>query len=375
MNRYSSRREFLTRLIGAASVPTNGRGTGVAFTFNGPQTAAALLPVRGRHGIEYVGSATSHFQAEPLLYNEQGQPSVASDWDVEVVRRVRGEHSRIPYADVTNLPIFLQRKEEYFDRSAELGENMFRFSFDFARLCPAKGQFNERLMAEYIKALLLIRVRGQEPFLTLHHFTMPRYLVQTDRNGNITAGAWENPEVTQQFRFYLANMIRFLIDEKSVVSILKTIDVSTEQRDAILHEGLVRYIMTINEPAVILVNGYLTGTAPPYKHSSFLALSRVLARLVEIHDIAREQLKQGLRTQSREPQVCVGHNWQLFDGFIGNVVHDFQVQWTDRFERDGKHSDFLALHYYFRRTIPLSASASRLRDYSDQPTLDRKSVV
>jgi beta-glucosidase len=244
---------------------------------------------------------------------------------------------------------------------------MYRFSFDFARLSPAKGQFNERLMAEYIKTLALIRAHGQEPFVTLHHFTMPRYLVGTDRSGNITTGAWENPEVVQHFRFYLANIIRCLTDKMRVAGVLKAVGVSPARCDAILQQGLVQYFMTINEPAVTLFNGYINGTSPPYKKGSVLTVSRVLARLVDTHDVAREELKRGLRTQSREPQVCIGHNWQYLDGFVGKMANEFQVRWTEDFERNGKYSDFLGLHYYFRETIPLSDSARKLRDYSDQP--------
>src|SRR5207245_2624034 len=143
----------------------------------------------------------------------------------------------IPHADMKNLPRFLQRREQYLDRSAELGENTFRFSLDFGRLCPALGEFNDRLMTEYIKTLLLMKIRGLEPFLTLHHFTMPRWLIQTDRHGDITVGGWEHPEAVRHFRYYVKNVIRYLTDDQRVHTILEALNITGEAREAIMHEG------------------------------------------------------------------------------------------------------------------------------------------
>ena len=166
--------------------------------------------------IEYVGSATSDFQAEPLHYDEQGRPRVSTDWEFELTRRIQGQRCGIPDADTTALPQFLSRKESYINRSAELSENMLRLSLDFGRLCPQEGQFNEPLMNEYVKTLALTRMRGQEPFVTLHHFTMPKYLIETDREGNIRAGGWEHRDVVQHFRFYAENVVRFLADQNRI---------------------------------------------------------------------------------------------------------------------------------------------------------------
>jgi beta-glucosidase len=371
MKMSSSRRDFLARLLAAVSgrpgLVRGEVGATPPSTFTDSRVLATLLPAPGQLGIRYVGSATSHFQSEPILWDDQGRPILASDWDVEVMRRVHGEPSRIPLADVSNLPRFLTRKEAYLARSANLGENTYRFSLDFPRLCPTPGTFNDCLMDKYLMTLIRIRLLGREPFLTLHHFTMPRYLIQTDKHGNITAGPWEHPAVATHFRFYVQRVVQCLADEKRLHGLLAIAGASRKQADAIIDHGLVQYFMTINEPAVIVFNGYVSGSSMPYKPRSLFKISPVLSRLAEAHEIAHDELKRGLRMQSQGPRVCVGHNWQYFDGFIGSLVNDIQMQWTDRFERDGTHSDFLGLHYYFRRTIPLSASAGRRRDYSDQP--------
>jgi beta-glucosidase len=372
MKMPSSRRDFLSRMLAALSGHSLVRARSQVWSslpsaFTDDRVLSAILPAQGKPGIRYVGSATSHFQSEPILWDGEGRPVLASDWDVEVIRRVRGERSRIPAADVTNLPRFLARMEEYVGRSADLRENTYRFSLDFSRLCPSPGVFNESLMEQYLKTIIRIKLRGQEPFLTLHHFTMPRYLIETDRHGDISVGPWDHPKLAQSFRFYLQNVVRCLTDTKRLRTLLAAAGADSERAEAIMHEGLVQYFMTINEPAAIVFNGYVSGAGMPYKARNVFAVSRVLGRLAEAHDTARDLLRSGLRLQSRAPWVCLGHNWQFFDGFIGTIAKDIQMQWTDRFERDGNRSDFLGLHYYFRRTIPLSGSASKRRDYSDQP--------
>lgn len=369
MNAPYSRRQFLRQLATAAGSiqPILAASGARRFDFRGPDTIAALLSPQNTQRIEYVGSATSHFQAEPLLYDEHGKARVFSDWEYEVTRRLRGEHSGIPHAEMNDLPRFLLKKNEYLGRSATLSENMFRFSLDFARLCPKGGEFNEDLMADYLRVLALIKAHGQEPFLTLHHFTMPRYLITTDGGGNITAGAWEHPDVVRHFRYFVSKVIAFLSQEARIGPILDNLKLDQDVQHRILRDGLVRYIMTINEPAVTLFNGYLSGTMPPYKHVNLLALRRVRSRLIEVHDLAFNEIRQGWQRLARQPQVCIGHNWQYFDGIIGGIAHEFQRDLTASFERDGQYSDFLALHYYFRRTLPLTSAAQRKRDYGDQP--------
>lgn len=337
------------------------------FDFIALQGADDSLPGRHSDRLEYIGSATSHFQAEPLLYDEDGRSRAFSDWELELTRRIQGQRSGIPNADTSALPRFLARKEKYIRRSTELSENMFRFSLEFGRLCPEAGQFNEQLMTEYVKALALIKQRGQEPFITLHHFTMPRYLIEIDREEGIRAGGWEHRDALQHFRFYTENVIRFLADESRIRDILAELNLSLEAQKKILSDGLARYFMTLNEPTVLLFSGYVVGLFPPYKRGNLLAVRRLLKRLVEAHDIALDQIKQGLKTQKYEPQVGVGHNWQHFEGLLGEIGKRFQEHFLSGFEREGRHSDFLGIHYYFRWRGLLSRGERKRREYGDLP--------
>ncbi|MGH7972340.1 MAG: family 1 glycosylhydrolase, partial [Limisphaerales bacterium] len=257
------------------------------------QTIAELFSPNGGRPIEYVGSATSHFQAEPLHYDDQGNARVSSDWEMELTRLLRGQTSGIPNADTTSLPRFFLRKGDYIRRAAEMRENMFRFSLEFGRLCPREGEFDEDLMTEYIRTLVLIRLGGLCPFLTLHHFTSPKWLIRTDPDGNIVSGAWENRDVTRHFRFYVSQVVRCLADRDRIRATLQGLKLETDVQDKILAEGVCRYFMTLNEPAVLIPNAYLGGLFPPYHRGTLGAARRALNHLVEAHRIAADGLKNG----------------------------------------------------------------------------------
>jgi beta-glucosidase len=245
---------------------------------------------------------------------------------------------------------------------------MLRLSLDFGRLCPEDGQFNEPLMKEYVQTLALAKMRGVEPFVTLHHFTLPKYLIEIDREGLIKSGGWEHRNAVPHFRFYIQNVVRFLADRSKLRAIFTELNMSPDAQDKVLSEGLVCYFMPINEPTVLLLNGYLDGLFPPYQRGNLLMARRLLVRLVSAHDMAFEEIKQGLKAQKFEPQIGVGHNWQYFDSLLGNLAQWFQEQVVTSFERQGRHSDFLGIQYYFRWKGPLTAGQRRRLDYSDQPS-------
>jgi beta-glucosidase len=314
--------------------------------------------------IEYMGSSTSLFQAEPLCYDGSGRPIITSDWELELLRRVRGEYSHIPRADTQRLPRFLSLRSQYLARSAQLLENIFRFSFEFSRLCPKAGEFDEGLMREYAKTLVLSRIHGQEPLVTLQHFTMPADLVDF-RGADFNRGAWEHPDVTKRFRFYIENVVRFLSDEAAIESIGQELGLSNEQQGRIMDEGLVKYFVTINEPVVVLYNGYVIGLFPPFKRMHFVTGLRVLQKLVEAHDIATTTIKNGLSARKWQPQAGVAYNWQFPEGLFGKGAQELHEYSTRGFERGGGHSDFVGLNYYFRYKF---FGKRRGREYGTHPS-------
>jgi beta-glucosidase len=117
-----------------------------------------------------------------------------------------------------------------FDRAAELGLNSLRLSVEWSRIEPEPGLFDQTALCKYAEMMRLLRARGLEPMVTLHHFTDPLWLVES--------GGWENPSVADFFSRFTERVVEALGDQ-------------------------VHLWCTVNEPIVYAVSGYYEGVFPP----------------------------------------------------------------------------------------------------------------
>ncbi len=299
--------------------------------------------------IKYVGTATCDFQAQPFLYGLDGRPIISSDWEMHEMRAVNEGRENI-----YEMPRFLDNPELYMRRAEALGLNMFRFSLDFARLCPNEGEFDKNMMGRYVRALALIKAHGMEPMLCIYHWPMPRYLLRVNRNGEIEAGGWENPQVQRHFRFYVEQVVRYLGDESKIRPILAEAGFDHNSQDKIIEEGLVQYFLTINEPTNIIGPGYLFGMFPPYKRGAIRKALQVLEQLATAHRTAEEELRNLGRQQIRQPMVAATHNWSYIEGPLGSgTLLNEAVNYAPTSYIEGRaRSDYLALQYYHRLQLP-----------------------
>jgi len=182
------------------------------------------------------GVATSSYQIEGAAENDW------THWEGQERLKVRGErcgqasgHRARWRADFALLP--------------SLGANAYRFSVERSAIEPEPGFFSdEALRSERDRVDALVRL-GIEPVITLHHYTHPRWFWADD--------GWENPQSVAAFRRYAA-----------VVA------------DAL--GGAARVWVTLNEPIVFLLGGYLGGLIPPGRRS-FAAAARALEHLLAAH--------------------------------------------------------------------------------------------
>jgi beta-glucosidase len=77
---------------------------------------------------------------------------------------------------------------------AKLGFNTYRFSLEWARIEPAKGQFSAAEREHYRRVAATCRQHGLTPVITFNHFTVPRWFA--------AQGGWENPESPALFARY-----------------------------------------------------------------------------------------------------------------------------------------------------------------------------
>ncbi len=87
---------------------------------------------------------------------------------------------------------FGQRYAEDFALLASLGLNHHRLSIEWARIEPVEGNRDPEAVEHYRRVLIAAHDAGVSPWVSLHHFTLPRWFA--DRNGFLDdtnrTGAW-----------------------------------------------------------------------------------------------------------------------------------------------------------------------------------------
>jgi beta-glucosidase len=237
------------------------------------------------------------------------------------------------------------RWKEDFDRAADTGQNAHRFSIEWSRIQPTPDHWDESALDRYREMARGLERRGMLPLVTLHHFTDPLWLSER--------GGWENEETPQLFNRYVAKVV-----------------------DA-LKEYVTMWI-TINEPNVYTMGGYLNGGFPPGKNDQPMAFA-VLRNMLIGHALAYKTIHE-IQKLSR---VGVAHHYRGFNPARTWLPTDrlaariFSQNFNDAFPRalvDGRYrflfkrdsipaaaktQDFFGLNYYSADQI---AAAPTRRD-------------
>lgn len=96
------------------------------------------------------------------------------------------------------------RYQEDIDLLRGAGFNAYRFSIEWARIEPEKGNFDLKEMKHYLDVIDYCKQSGIEPFITLHHFSSPKWL--------ITEGGWESESTIEYFKKYTEFVVSNLGD-------------------------------------------------------------------------------------------------------------------------------------------------------------------
>ncbi|WP_144097011.1 glycoside hydrolase family 1 protein [Croceicoccus sediminis] len=172
------RRSFLgagALAIGATAAPAFARGT-------------------QRHGFpeDFVwGSATSGHQTE-------GNNIASDQWLFETVEP---RLAKTPSGDACN-SFELWPKDLDLIRGANLSS--YRFSIEWPRIEPVKGEFSIAMLDHYRRMLEGCRARGITPMVTLCHFTTPRWFA--------ASGGFKQPDAPALFARYCTRVMEHMGD-------------------------------------------------------------------------------------------------------------------------------------------------------------------
>jgi beta-glucosidase len=211
---------------------------------------------------------------------------------------------------------FYTRYASDLDLAQSLNFNAFRFSLEWSRIEPRKGEFDQEVLNHYREMVQACRERGLEPLLTLWHWTMPVWLVEE--------GGMEGRKTPEYFARYTEKVCEAVGDQ-------------------------ITFWITLNEPEVYAANGMLEGVWPPQKHS-FPAWLRTHHTMSLCHLRAYDVIKK----KFSKAQVGVSHAHTHFDlhsqSPINRLLKNIGEHWYNNFFLDKiKHAeDFIGLNNYLR---------------------------
>ena len=185
---------------------------------------------------------------------------------------------------------------------ASYGHGAHRFSIEWSRIEPEEGLFSQVALDHYARVLDSLHAHGMTPFMTLHHFSSPRWLAAD--------GGWANPAVVDRFRRFTDVVAQHLGDRAP-------------------------YVCTINEPQIVALMGYQSEIFPPGAGDTSLYWP-VTRNFVAAHQAALETYK------SHAPDTKVG---------VTLAVTDFQAADDDSVTlRDRVHHRMVQVYYDAIRT-------------------------
>lgn len=159
-----------------------------------------------------------------------------------------------------------------FNLAQSLGTNAHRLSVEWSRIESREGQWNVEAIDFYREMLEALHERGIVPFVTLLHFTQPRWFM--------AKGGWLADDSPQVFARFATRVVECLGD-------------------------LAANWITVNEPNLYMVLSYLWGKRPPGSTSMTQAF-HVARNLLRAHAAAYHAIH---RIQP-SAQVSLAHAWR-----------------------------------------------------------------
>jgi beta-glucosidase len=216
------------------------------------------------------------------------------------------------------------RYEEDFEICKKLNNNAVRISIEWARIEPEEGSFNDLEIEHYKKVLQSAKSKGLKTFVTLHHFTNPRWF--------FAKGGWINPNAPKRFARYAKKCAEEFGD-------------------------LIDVYLTINEPQVYTVMSYVWGVWPPARRS-WIEGALINFNLIRCHRAAYDAIKL---VNSNFPVGIVkhivwcqtGNSQNFFMYLIDKIMAEIKFfAGCDFFLLPlGKKNDLIGINYYFTETF------------------------
>jgi beta-glucosidase len=201
-----------------------------------------------------------------------------------------------------------------------MGHNAHRLSLEWSRIEPAPGEFSLAALGHYRRVLTELADNGLTAFVTLHHFTLPRWFA--------AGGGWLRPDAVPLFARYCQRVAAELGD-------------------------LMPFVCTINEPQMIALHGYLEGYHPPGITNPVL-WRRVGRVLLDAHHAAVRAVRDsadssaGLAVQL--PLLAPARDDGACQALCDELRREFVDLYLDGLTGDDR-GDWLGVQYYRKQWV------------------------
>lgn len=276
------------------------------------------------------GASTSAHQIEGGTHNQW------SVWELEQAKSLAAQ-SPYQFDDLENWPDIeaaakspdnyvsgraadhYHQYEKDFDIAQKMNLNAWRFSVEWSRVQPDEGAWSVEAVQHYKKYIQGLKTRGLEPVMTLFHFTLPVWFADKggfEKRGNIK---------------YFVQFVDRIVSE-----------LGTQ----------VKYIITINEPEVYVMMGYINGDWPPAQQKKLKAVG-VYKNLAIAHNRAADVI----HARNRRFKVSIAKNSPFVypgdDSWLSVRSAAFAQYVADDWflKKIIKRCDFIGLNYYMNARI------------------------
>ncbi len=251
------------------------------------------------------GTATSAHQVE-------GGNSNSDWWDWE---RRPGTPCREPSGAAIDQ---YNRYEADMAMLAGLGFNTQRFSVEWARVEPSEGVFDEAQLEHYRSVVQAARHHKLIPFVTLYHFSLPRWVA--------ARGGWLSDETPVLFERYVRRVVAAL--------------------------GPLDWYNPINEAGVVAFGGYMGALGFPPGTHGVATWKRSAGMLIEGHKRARAAIK-ALRPEARVGQAHSMQEWESNAG--GRPAMEYAQRMSEEVYLEASvDDDFVGVNTYSRSRLEIA---------------------
>lgn len=244
------------------------------------------------------------------------------------------------------------RYEEDIRLLAEAGLNAFRFTIEWARIEPEKGQFDEQEIEHYRNVIECCEKYHVMPVVTMHHFSSPKWL--------ISQGGWEDEKTIDAFAGYCRYVVKRLGDKLTYVCTINEanmgLQIAAVAQDMMRKMGINPQIgMNFEMPKEIqerrAAEAAVFGLEPNQSVNTFLSLRTIDGdRLImRAHEAARDAMKEEC------PHLQIGLTLSLFDI---QAQDGGEVKAEELWDADFKHylpyiqkDDFIGVQNYTRKLV------------------------